>query len=130
MPAFANLIRFVRIQPEISPPGAGSVTITPASNDGYYREGSLITGTITANETGIEVASNYIIHNSGTVSSSNLFSGGSIFARGSNIVIDNTGSLSGSVGFFNSAGFNILINTGHIDAGINGTQAVFGEVCT
>ncbi|MEO8128781.1 MAG: M12 family metallopeptidase [Bryobacteraceae bacterium] len=45
----ANMIRFVRIQPEISPAGAGTVTIVPASEDGYYREASLITGTFSAN---------------------------------------------------------------------------------
>ena len=45
----ANMIRYVRIQPEISPPGAGTITIVPASEDGYYREATLITGTISAN---------------------------------------------------------------------------------
>jgi len=45
----ANMIRFVRIQPEISPAGAGSIAITPKSDDGYYQEGSFITATITAN---------------------------------------------------------------------------------
>ncbi len=52
----ANMIRFVRIQPEISPVGAGTVTIVPASADGYYREGSLVTATISAN-TGFYLAS-------------------------------------------------------------------------
>ncbi len=45
----ANMIRFVRIQPEISPAGAGTVAIVPANSDGYYREGTFITGTISAN---------------------------------------------------------------------------------
>lgn len=45
----ANMIRFVRIQPEISPAGAGTVTIVPAGGDGYYREGTLVTATISAN---------------------------------------------------------------------------------
>jgi uncharacterized protein (TIGR03437 family) len=45
----ANMIRFVRIQPEISPAEAGTVTLSPKSDDGYYQEGTFISATIAAN---------------------------------------------------------------------------------